>query len=92
MTSKENIDVRENLRTRRNHLARTDADCYINQKEVNTIWMMEEEIRRGREAERRAADYFDYLKTLKEGEYWSWADFTTFHNNRENEREGSPED
>ena len=92
MTSKQNPDALDLLRVRRNHLARTDADCYVNQKEVNTVWMMEEEIKRGREAERRAADYFDFLKTLKEGEYWDWVTFVDFHHKRENERAGEPED
>lgn len=76
-------DILDTLRYRRETLSKTEASVYVHQKEINTIWMMEQEIKRGREAERRAADYFAYLETLEEGKNWTWAEFTDYHNLQE---------
>ena len=76
-------DVLDTLRQRREALGKTEASIYVHQKEINTIWQMEQEIKLGREAERRAGNYFAYLETLEEGKNWSWAEFMDHHNLQE---------
>lgn len=67
-------DILELLTARRNALAETAASTYVNQQEINSIWQMEEEIRRGRDAEKDAAAYFEFTQNNK----WSWQGFSKF--------------
>jgi hypothetical protein len=69
-------DILELLAARRNELAATDTLTYINQKEINTVFHLEQEIERGRTAEKEAAHYFEFMQTHK----WDWRDFRDFTN------------
>lgn len=67
-------DVLPMLAERRNELAATDESLYVNQKEVNAIHFLEQEIENGRAAEKRAAAYFEFI----ENNEWSYVGFSNY--------------
>ena len=67
-------DVLTLLGERRDVLAATDASLYINQKEVNAVHFLEQEIEQGRAAEKRAAAYFEFI----ENNEWSYVGFSNY--------------
>lgn len=48
---------------RREPLARSSSDAYINAHELQELWDLEDAIKRGLEAQRRAAAYLEWRKT-----------------------------
>lgn len=72
--AKKKCDNLQLLGVRRNALADTDALLYVNQKEVNCIYFMEQEIERGRAAEKRAAAYLEFIETNE----WSYVAFSNY--------------
>lgn len=62
-------DVLPMLAERRNELAATDESLYVNQKEVNAIHFLEQEIENG-----RAAAYFEFI----ENNEWSYVGFSNY--------------
>jgi len=55
--------ILKKIAERRELRSRSSADCYIHSHELQELWDLEDQIKRGLEAQRRAACYLEWIKT-----------------------------